>query len=94
MKKILLFLVLLLFVFGCDGEDNEVVEENTEVAEGSECDSYTTDYIIQRCKAIEAEDISLCDPITHPLLEREKRVVQGCLKLQTRALFFWMRSAK
>ena len=67
MKKILLVLVLILFLLGCEGGEEEINEEveEVEVAEVSECDKYTTDYIIQRCKAIEAEEMSMCDPITH-----------------------------
>ncbi len=67
MKKIILLLILVLFLLGCEGGEVDISEEVEEVEEvtGSECDQYTTDYIIQRCKAIEAEEISLCDEITH-----------------------------
>lgn len=58
MKYVILLLIPLFLITAC--ENSDITETQTTV---SECDSYTSDYNIQRCKAIEAEDLSMCDPI-------------------------------
>jgi hypothetical protein len=65
MKKIILIislLIVLILALGCEPLEDPLPEESE--IESTECDSYTSDYNVQRCKAMEAIDMSMCDPIT------------------------------
>jgi hypothetical protein len=65
MKKLILLLMVLLLIVACDPVEIEPEVEEVEVEEGSICDSYTTDYIQQKCYATEAEDMEMCREITY-----------------------------
>ena len=71
MKKVLSILILLIITLlsiGCNSTpetsiDTKIIQTDAQLQ--SKCNSYTTPSKIQQCKAIEAEDMSMCDPITH-----------------------------
>ena len=67
MKKIILIislLIVLILVLGCEPTEDTVPEESETEDSGPDCDSYTSDYNVQRCKAMEAVDMSMCDSVS------------------------------
>lgn len=62
MRVILVILILVsLFLISCDPRTDEISEEPVRE---EDCDSYTSDHVIKRCKAVQALDMEMCDPIT------------------------------
>lgn len=61
MKHLIFLLIPLLLITACENPETSETPQQTTT---SKCDSYSEEYNIIRCKAIEAQDISMCDPIT------------------------------
>jgi hypothetical protein len=66
MKKIFLILLLssLILLAACENPQPQQTNTSQTQTTTSECDRYTSSWNIQRCKAMAALDLSLCDPIT------------------------------